>query len=99
MSETPIWSFQRGMPSAHVTAAAVRVARMLDDKGSDISDLRRSYRQHASGAYYPEPDMIKGEALLVDCGLVRKEGSRLVPSPLLLTLELEDDGESASEIT
>jgi Domain of unknown function (DUF3883) len=99
MSELPIWAIEAGVPSAHVTAAAVRVARMLDHNGSEISDLRRSYRQHASGAYFPEPDMIKGETLLVDCGLVRKMGSRLVPTADLLTLGLEDDREAACEIT
>jgi hypothetical protein len=99
MSELPIWAIKTGVPSTHVIEAAVRVARMLDRTGSEISDLRRSYRQHASGAYFPEPDMIKGETLLVDCGLARKAGSRLLPTPRLGTLGLDDDREAANEIT
>jgi hypothetical protein len=98
MSELPTWAIQQGVPSSHVAAAAVRVARMLNTKGSEISDLRRSYQQHASGAYYAEPDMIKGETLLVDCGLVRRAGSRLVPTGNLVTIGLDDEHEAASQI-
>jgi hypothetical protein len=98
MTELPIWAIEKGVPSAHVAEAAVRVARMLDRNGSEVSDLRRSYQQHASGAYYAEPDMVKGEMLLIDCGLVRKVGSRLVPAGDLATIALDDEEEAASEI-
>jgi hypothetical protein len=43
--------------------------------------------------------MIKGETLLVDCGLARRIGSLLVPSGALLSLQLEDENEAAGEIT
>jgi hypothetical protein len=42
--------------------------------------------------------MAKGEALLVACGLVRQEGTRLIPTPELLSLGLEDELEAASQI-
>lgn len=98
MSNTPIWAIRPGVPSPHIVAAAVRVARMIDHSGSELADLARSYRQHTSGAYYPEPNMAKGQALLIDCGLVRQEGSRLIPTAELLALGLEDDVEAAGQL-
>lgn len=98
MNETPIWAIQPGVPSPHIVAAAVRVARMIDHSGSELSALARSYHQHRSGAYYPEPDMAKGQALLVDCGLVRQEGTRLIPTAELLMLGLEDEVEAAGQL-
>jgi hypothetical protein len=98
MAELPSWAVDAGRPSPHIVAAAVRVARMIDRSGSEISDLDRTYHQHASGAYYPEPDMAKGQALLVDCGLVRQDGTRLIPTPELHTLGLEDEMEAASQV-
>jgi hypothetical protein len=99
MSETPIWATRPGVPSSHIVAAAVRVARMIDQSGSELTDVARSYHQQSSGAYYPEPDMAKGQALLVDCGLLRQEGTRLVPSPELLAIGLEDDIEASGQLT
>jgi Domain of unknown function (DUF3883) len=99
MSDTPLWAIQPGVPSPHIVAAAVRVARMIDEAGSELTDLARSYHQQSSGAYYPEPDMAKGQALLVDCGLVRREGTRLVPNPELLAIGLEDDLEAGGQLT
>lgn len=99
MTELPIWAIEPSVPSAHVVAAAVRVARMLDRQGSELTDLRRSYRQHASGAYYAEPDMIKGEALLIDCDLARLVGTRVMPAPELFGLAIDDDAEAAIQIT
>ena len=98
MGDLPSWALDAGIPAPHIVAAAVRVARMIDESGSEISDLDRSYHQHASGAYYPEPDMTKGQALLVECGLVRQEGTRLIPTPELLTIGLEDEVEAASQM-
>ena len=98
MDSSPIWTTEAGAPSPHIAAAAVRVGRMLDRSGSEVADLRRSYHQHASGAYFAEPDMIKGEVLLVHSGLARRIGTRLVPTPELLTLDLSDEHDAASEI-
>jgi hypothetical protein len=99
MTELPIWAIEAGVPSSHIAAAAVRVARMIDSHGSEIADLRRSYQQHASGAFYPVPDMIKGEALLIDCGLATQIGTRLIPTPDLLAIAAQDEAAAASEIT
>jgi hypothetical protein len=99
MSEAPIWAVQPGVPSSHIVAAAVRVARMIDRAGSELTELARSYHQQSSGAYYPEPDMAKGQALLIDCGLIRQEGTRLIPSAVLLALGLEDDAEAGGQLT
>jgi hypothetical protein len=99
MNETPIWAVQPGVPSSHIVAAAVRVARMIDQSGSELTDLARSYHQQSSGAYYPEPDMAKGQALLIDCGLIRQEGTRLIPNAELLALGLDDDAEVRGHLT
>ena len=42
---------------------------------------------------------VNGRQLLLDCGLVRRENTRIVPTSQLLTLAIEDKAEMASQIT
>jgi len=57
---------------------------MIDDEGSRRVDLRESYWRHASGGYYPDAELRRGEQLLLDCGLVEEQDGRLRLTPDLV---------------
>ncbi len=98
MTELPAWAVAVGVPSLHMIAAAVQVAGLIDHGGSEAADLRRSYAQHASGAYFPEPDLITAEGLLIDVGLLRRLGTRLIPTPELSAITSHDTDDARVDL-
>jgi Domain of unknown function (DUF3883) len=78
--ELPVWAIAPGVPSPHLARAALHAASTIDRGGSPIGDVRDSYWHRATGGYFPEPDLQRGERLLVDCGLVVEREGRLVPT-------------------
>lgn len=77
------WALQSGLPSSHTIRAALHVASILDSRGSRVVDAHESYWHHATGGAFPPPDMRRGEDLLVDCGLVVRDGGVLFPTSQL----------------
>ena len=73
----------RSIPTAHVLRAGLHVAGVIDSFGSSVSRARITYVHYASGGIYPPEDLIKGEQVLIDCGLIRVEEGMLRPSPEL----------------
>lgn len=64
---------------------------MIDPQSSQLSDMRRSYERHASGAVLSVADFVLGERLLVDVGLAIEVDGRLHRSPMLSEAVAGDD--------
>ena len=78
-----------GLPTTFELSAAARVIRLLAPDGTPISTARGSYRRHVSGGLFTTTDLITGERLLTDLGvLVEREG----------VLYLSEDGITASRL-
>ncbi|MHB8642845.1 MAG: protein NO VEIN domain-containing protein [Gaiellaceae bacterium] len=75
-----MWAIAPGLPSPHIARAALHAASVLDRSGSRVSDARESYWHRATGGLFPEADLRRGEALLVDCGLVEERDGILTPT-------------------
>jgi len=82
------------IPTLHLVRAALRVASMLDPRGSRIADAHESYWRHATGGVFPPADLERGERLLVRCGLVMERGGTLYPTDELIEVldGIVDDG-------
>jgi hypothetical protein len=80
------WAGPDGLPTRHVSRAALHVAALLDERGSRVVDARESYWRRATGGTFPPPDLALGERLLIDCGLVDAVDGMLYPRPALETL-------------
>jgi hypothetical protein len=79
-TELPVWAVAPGIPSQHVTRAALHAASVIDASGSNARDVRESYWHYATGGVFPEVDLKRGERLLVDCGLVEERDGQLFPT-------------------
>jgi hypothetical protein len=76
----PVWAVAPGVPSAHIVRAALQAAAVIDAKGSRVTDARESYWRRATGGLFPAADMRRGEALLMDCGLLIDQAGVLIPT-------------------
>lgn len=84
------------VPTAHMLGAAMRAAGTLDAAGTPINVVRDSYLRLPTGGLYYLEDLILGEQLLVQSGLVRQARNVLYPSQQLeciLGLREEDASE------
>lgn len=75
-----------GLPPAHLIRAAWEVACQLDAHGDPVQAARHNYTRHSTGGIFPPLDLQRGEELLVDAGLLLREGEILHPSVSLQTL-------------
>lgn len=64
-------------PSEHTLRAALRVAQLIDERGSSVSKARTSYTLYASDALYAPSDLREGERLLLSVGLLMEESGTL----------------------
>jgi len=84
------------VPTAHMLGAAMRAAGTLDAAGTPINVVRDSYLRLPTGGVYCFEDLIVGEQLLIQSGLVRHADNVLFPSQQLqciLSLREEDASE------
>jgi len=95
--ELPVWAVAPGLPSPHIARAALHAAAVLDRSGSPVGDARESYWHRATGGLFPEADLRRGEALLIDCGLVQERDGILIPTDELHEL-LDGSVEAALEV-
>jgi hypothetical protein len=95
-SESFPWQLASG-PSTHLVKAALRAGALIDRHGSPIPSARLEYLLHTSDALFPPDDLLVGQRLLSDCGLLKEESDGLVPSESLRTL-LALEPERAAEI-
>ena len=86
MPERPAWAMPSGLPSRHTARAAMHVATMIDAGGSRASDADESYWHRATGGHHPPAELARGQALLVDVGLLVDDGAMLHPTPELAEL-------------
>lgn len=89
----PRWANADGLPSIHVSQAALHTASLIDADGSPLGEARESYWHKATGGVFAPADLTIGEALLKDTGLiVEREGHLFLTPPLeeMLDGSLED---------
>ena len=84
------------VPTAHMLGAAMKAAGTLDATGTPMDVARDSYLRLPTGGLYCFEDLIVGEQLLIQTGLVRHADNLLYPSQRLqciLSLREEDASE------
>lgn len=86
MTERVAWAGDVGLPSQHIAQAAMHVAHVVDASGSLESDARESYWHRATGGRFPPADLARGQALLVDVGLLVRDDDVLRPTETLADL-------------
>src|SRR5689334_20942337 len=75
MSEDAVASGEFRLPTAHVVRAAAHVAQQIDAGGSAVASLRQGYSHYSTNGRCPPEDLLLGERLLLDLGLlVESEG-------------------------
>jgi hypothetical protein len=80
------------LPTRHQLRAALRVMRALDHPTTRLVDLRHAYLTLPSGGVFHVDDLIAGEALLAECGLVGRDADLLtVSSAFAAILDLQED--------
>lgn len=93
-AEGPIGIPPRGrVPTPHVLRAALKAGSALDGSGTAVEVAYQSYLRLPTGGLYHSQDLLMGEWLLIECGLVRREADMLYPSQQLhhlLSLGEED---------
>jgi|SRR5215467_3620341 len=99
MSPDPKHQDIRELPTRHLIRAALRVASVLDPRGSALADVRESYWRHATGGTLAPADLRSGERLLVACGLVEEREGLLHPRPELLDLLSGTTDDAIAHIT
>lgn len=73
----------RRVPTAHLLRSAIKAGGVLDVIGTAIGVAHDSYARIPTGGIYHYEDLAMGEQLLVDVGLVIRNGSMLYPSEKL----------------
>lgn len=86
MAEKPATLSASQLPSLHVARAALHVAVIVDKGGSRPADARESYWHHATGGTFAPADLVRGERLLLDVGLLLERDGELTPTPQLAQL-------------
>lgn len=80
------WTTAAGVPPVYLVRAAYEAACHIDAVGNAADAAHHAYTRHASGGIYPPEEMRRGEALLLDVGLLREEDGWLYPTPELQLL-------------
>jgi hypothetical protein len=75
-----------GTPTIHLVKAALRAGALIDRYGSPISGTRVEYLLYPSDALYPPGDLLLGQRLLLDCGLLEETDEGLVPTEAIRVL-------------
>lgn len=86
MGRYPSWAGPIGLPSRHIAHAALHVAAVIDVRGSAEADARESYWHRATGGRFPPADLLRGQALLIDIGLLVQDLRVLRPTDALTDL-------------
>lgn len=91
------WALASGGPTTHLVKAALRAGVLIDDYGSPIPGTRLEYLLYQSDAIFPPDDLLLGQRLLLDCGLLEERAAGLVPTDALRAL-LALDEDNAAEV-
>lgn len=75
--------------------AALRAGALIDRFGSPIPEARLEYLLYPSDALFPPDDLLVGQGLLSDCGLLEEEADGLVPTVRLRALLSLEAGRGA----
>lgn len=79
-------------PTHHELLAALRVARIVDDAGNFVTDVRDSYRHVLSQGEHRAADLHVGEVLLLAAGVLVRTGDHILPGTTLTAIaNLDDD--------
>jgi Domain of unknown function (DUF3883) len=68
------------VPTRHQLRAALQVMRAVDSPTTRLADLRHAYLTLPSGGVFHVDDLIAGEALLVECGLLGRDADTVMVS-------------------
>jgi hypothetical protein len=85
-SETFAWRLASGRPSPHLVKAALRAGAVIDRYGSPLPGARLEYLLYPSDALFPPDDLLVGQRLLSDCGLLDEMSDGLIPTDSLRAL-------------
>lgn len=85
------------VPGPHRLRAALRTARLIDPGGTPAADARASYSRFCSDGIYRHTDLIAGERLLLEAGLLWEEQDVLYPADGMADLAVasDEDGREA----
>jgi hypothetical protein len=75
-----------GLPTIHLLRAALVAASVCDAAGVETAVVHQSYLRLPTGGIYHSEDLVKGERLLLQCGLLTSQGTVLYPSEQLRAL-------------
>ena len=89
------WAGPDGLPTVHAIQSAMQVALIAGQHGSLESEVHESYWKRSGGGEFGPVDLRIGEELLVDTGLMEREGAVLMP---LLDLDMLLGGDEADAI-
>jgi hypothetical protein len=78
-------------PTDYELTAALRVARLIDEVGNQVRDVRASYRDALTQGEHADRVLMVGEQLLVRASLLMKDSQSIVPTPGLIALSRLDD--------
>lgn len=84
------------MRGIHQVRAAVRVLRVLDRRPHSIEVARNAYRMVSTSGEHSATELVLGEDLLVDLGLLTRTSTMLRPSATELGVEALADSEIVS---
>jgi len=68
------------VPTMHLLRAALQAGQLLDQGGTSIPAARASYPRVPTGGLFHPDDLIVGEKLLVEAGVVQRSAGWLYPS-------------------
>jgi hypothetical protein len=92
-------SFVSGvLPTGHQLRAALRAGRLIDDRGTRVSDARASYRLVPYGGIYRSEDLAVGEDVLLAAGLLRKRDATLFPQGGLREIAAVSDADGCEAL-
>jgi hypothetical protein len=69
--------FSGQLPGVHTLRAALTVAGLVDPDGSGIEELHASYPRIPTGGLLSSEDLLRGEALLLQVGLLLVDGRQI----------------------
>ncbi len=84
-----------GLPPLHLLRSALVAASVCDARGVDTTTIRRSYVRLPTNGIYHAEDLVRGEQLLLQCGLLIARNNVLYPSDRLRTLVSLPEDEAA----
>ena len=75
-----------GLPTIHLLRSALVAASVCDAEGVETAVVHQSYLRLPTGGMYHCEDLLKGERLLLQCGLLTSIGTVLYPAEELRAL-------------